>query len=130
MAFATLEEAWGVRAFAPQKSNPTPVPLTIAPPPPPPPKPARQPLAPRRPQQPVPLSRPPPASAQQRVVREAAAAAYRAGGREGLARLLGDDVVRALSSGPLGSLGAITFETVVMLLIAAFAIFVIIDALF
>ena len=77
---------------------------------------------PRAPQQPL-VS----ITAQQRIVRDAVGVAYKTGGREGVARLLGDDIMRAVS-GPLG--GPITFETVVMLLIAAFAIFVLIDALF
>jgi hypothetical protein len=131
MAFATLEEAWGVRAFTAENDRQTSpaatMPLSKQPPVTAPQRPAVQ-IVPRRPapSQPVPVARPINQAAHQ-AVRDALDVVLRSQGRNGVARVLGDDLMRRIC-GPMG--GPITFETVVTLLIAAFAIFVILDSLF
>lgn len=130
MAFATLEEAWGIRAFTAENDRQTaPAAATkpLSKPLSKPQRPAVQ-IVPRRPapSQPVPVARPVNQAAHQ-AVRDALDVVLRSQGRDGVARVLGDDLMRRIC-GPMG--GPITFETVVTLLIAAFAIFVILDSLF
>ena len=85
-------------------------------------------IVPRRPApaQPVP-ARSSTAGTAVTALRQALDTVLRSQGRDGVARLLGEDLMRRVC-GPLG--GPITFETVVTLLIAAFAIFVLLDAMF
>lgn len=130
MAFATLEEAWGIRAFTAENDRQTaPAAATkpLSKPLSKPQRPAVQ-IVPRRPApaQPVPVTRPAHQVVNQ-TVRDALDVVLRSQGRDGVARVLGDDLMRRIC-GPMG--GPITFETVVTLLIAAFAIFVIMDSLF
>ena len=131
MAFATLEEAWGVRAFTAEndRRRTAPAAAAVTKPVTAPQRPAVQ-IVPRRPAPvqsvPVPVARPVNQAAHQ-AVRDALDVVLRSQGRNGVARVLGDDLMRRIC-GPMG--GPITFETVVTLLIAAFAIFVILDSLF
>lgn len=120
MAFATLEEAWGVRAFANENAaKPAPKRPAVV---------SSQMVVPRRPApaQPVPVARQASVGIRE-AVRQALDTVLRSQGRDGVAQLLGDDLMRRVC-GPMG--GPITFETVVTLLIAAFAIFVLLDSLF